>query len=351
MRMRVFAAPRLHQALSQVRKEFGPEALILDRYQGVDEDGNKNWQVRAALDTPASSSHVPPTRKPTPHAPLDIDNRIQASMQNLERIVNGLGQKESDILRAELQNEDECHYFDIMLKCGVNALHASEIAPSMANRQRASANCLRWGSRLEPQKKREIVLLSGPGGAGKTTMIANLATHFSLKGIEVALISTDTERMAGLEPLTAYAEVLGMPMHALRHADEASEILKKTESARLLLIDSEGCSQTSQRAYLRQSQLWQMLSPNRHMLLLPANMDEADGLALLNAAVNWNVTDLLTSKLDETSRIGKVVNWAAATHLPLSYCSFGPAVPDQLGWLNPTTLASLLSKNKAKEMA
>jgi len=349
--MRVFSAPRLHQALSLVRKEFGPEALILDRYQGIDEAGEKNWQVRAALDTPASPPHVPPTANPTPTTSHDIDNRMQTSMQNLERIVNGLGRKESDILRSGLQNEDECQYFDIMLRSGVNALHASEIAPCMASKQRASAHCLRWGNRLNPQKEREVVLLSGPAGAGKTTMIANLATYFSLKGVEVALISTDTERMAGLETLTAYAEVLGMPLHAFRHAREASGILKNTESARLLLIDSEGCSPTSQRAYLRQSQLWHMLSPNRHMLLLPANLDEADGLALLNAAANRNVTDLLTSKLDETSRIGKVVNWAAAARLPLSYCSFGPAVPDQLGWLNPTTLATLLSKNKIKETA
>jgi len=351
--MRVFTAPRLHQALSLVRKEFGPEALILDRYQGVDEAGEKNWQVRAALDTPASTSHTRPAVKSTSPASPDIDNsmRMQTSMQNLERIVHGLGRKESDILRSELKNDAECQFFDMMLECGVNALHASEIAPSMAQKHRATANCLRWGKRLDPQNERQIVLLSGPAGAGKTTMIANLATHFSLKGVEVALISTDTERMAGLESLSAYAEVLGIELHVLRHPDDAGKIFKKTESARLLLIDSEGCSQTSRRAYLRQAQLWRLLSPNRHMMLLPANLDEADGFALLNAAANWNLTDLLTSKLDETSRIGKVVNWAAVARLPLSYCSFGPAVPDQLGWLNPTTLASLLSKNKAKETA
>jgi len=45
------------------------------------------------------------------------------------------------------------------------------------------------------------------------------------------------------------------------------------------------------------------------------------------------------------------VNWAAAARLPLSYCSFGSAVPDQLGWLNPSTLATLLGKNRPKETA
>jgi len=349
--MRVFTAPRLHQALSLVRKEFGPEALILDRFQGVDEAGEKNWQVRAALDSPESPSHIAATAHATPQTSSDIDNRIQASMQNLERIVNGLSQQESETFRIGLQNEAERHCFDTMLKNGVAAPHASDIAPAMAREQRASANGLLWGKHLVPHKQREVVLISGPSGAGKTTMIANLATHFSLKGVDVALISTDTERMAGFETLAAYAEVLEIPLHALRHAQEAAKILKKTESARLLLIDTEGCSQASQRAYLRQAPLWQMLSPNRHMLLLPASLDENDGMALLNAARSWNISDLIASKIDETSAIGKLVNWAVASRLPLSYCSFGPAVPDQLGCLNPTTLATLLRKHKIKETA
>ncbi len=346
MRIRVFTAPRLHQALSLVRKEFGPEAIILDRQQGCGENGEKNWQVRAALDTStAKESHK------TQNTNAEIDNRLQTSMQHLERIVHEFSQQESNTLRATLQNDAECHFFDVMLQRGVSAVHAADLAPAMAQKKRAEASCLHWGKRLNPQKQRQVVLISGPGGSGKTTMIAHLATHFSLQGIPVALVSTDTERMAGIDSLAAYATVLGLEMHPFRHAQDTQKILQQTNSARLLLIDSEGWSQASQRAYLRQGPLWQALSPNRHMLLLPASLDETDGMALLNAANGLKISDLLLSKLDETSGIGKVVNWAAASRLPLSYCSFGPGVPEQLGWLNSTTLATLLDKKHAKEAA
>jgi len=348
MRIRVFTAPRLHQALSLVRKEFGPEAIILDRKQGIGEHGEKNWQVRAALD---SAPGTPKTNVIPKNTNPEIDSRMQTSMQRLERIVHQFSQQESNTLRASLQNDAECHFFDVMLQRGVSATHAADIAPLMAQEKSAAAPCLAWGKRLHPENQREVVLISGPGGAGKTTMIAHLATHFSLKGVSVALVSTDTERMAGLDSLAAYAAVLSLEMHAFRHIQDAKKLLKKTNSARLLLIDSEGWSQASQRAYLRQSPLWQALSPNRHMLLLPASLDEADGMALIDTTISPNITDLLLSKLDETSRTGKVVNWAAASRLPLSYCSFGTGVPDQLGWLNATTLATLLDKKQAKEAA
>ncbi|MDX8392186.1 MAG: GTP-binding protein [Mariprofundaceae bacterium] len=341
MRMRVFTAPRLHQALSLVRKEFGPEAIILDRQQNTDESGEVNWQVRAALDTPSDTAqkNLQPKNPAT-----QIDSRLQTSMQRLERIVHEFSRHESGTLRASLKNDAECHFFDVMLQCGVSAAHAADIAPSMAQEKRAEAACLCWGKRIDPEEQREIILISGPAGAGKTTMIANLATHFNLKGIDVALVSTDTERIGGLDALTAYATALGIKLQTFRHPRNEETILAQTNSARLLLIDSEGWSQASQQAYLRQAPLWQALSPNRHMLLLPATLDENDGMALLNTAVGLNVTDLLLSRVGETSRIGKAVNWAAAARLPLSYCSFGPTVPDQLGWLNATTLATLLDK-------
>jgi len=48
------------------------------------------------------------------------------------------------------------------------------------------------------------------------------------------------------------------------------------------------------------------------------------------------------------------VNWAAASRIDLSYCSFGPDVPEQMGWLTPHALTALLGSQEteyAKEAA
>ena len=350
MQIRTFSAPKLHLALSKVRKEFGPEAMILDRNRGHDDEGNAIWQVRAARDGESGSQakkEMKPAAQPSAHP--DLDHRLQHSMQHLERIVSGLGRMETDTLRNSLHDENERRAFDTLLSCAVAPTHAHDLAPAMAATGEARARCLRWGKRLQPQKQRETVLVTGPCGGGKTTMIANLATHFHMQGVEVALVSTDTERMGGLEGLAAYASVLGIELHALRRSEDAAGILQKTESARLLLIDSEGWSQANRKSCRRQGPPWQALAPTRRMLLLPANLDEADGMATLEVAAGLYLTDLLPGKLDETATAGKVVNWAARSGLPLSYCSFGSSVPDQMGWLNPKTLATLLQRNHRKE--
>lgn len=350
MQIRTFSAPKLHLALSMVRESFGPEAMILDRNRARDEAGNTVWQVRAALDRGNTEpGRDEPQEAPNPSRKPEIDHRLQHSMRHLERIVSSLGRIESDTLRNSLKDETERRAFDTLLQCGVAPIHAHDIAPALSRDKEARARCLSWGKRLQPGAQRESVLITGPCGGGKTTMIANLATHFHLQGIEVALVSTDTERMGGLEGLQAYASVLGIGLHAMRRTEDANEILKKTESARLLLIDSEGWSQASRKSWRRQSLLWQALAPDRRMLLLPANLDEADGMATLGAAAEMHLTDLLPGKLDETATAGKVVNWAAMSGLPLSYCSFGPAVPDQMGWLSPKTLATLLQRNRTRE--
>ena len=64
-----------------------------------------------------------------------------------------------------------------------------------------------------------------------------------------------------------------------------------------------------------------------------------------------NMTDIAFSKLDETQKPGKIVNWSIASALPVSYCSFGPEVPEQMGWLNPRGLTALLSKHSAEATA
>ena len=362
MRMRTFSGERLHQALAGVREEFGPDALILERRRETDASGKTIWRVRAALDntlaegtTPGASgaSSQPPLHHASSGERMDyspeIEHGLQRSMQQLQRLMDGLERSETISLRAALEHVDERRAFDEIVRRGVAATHAATLARCMVRGERADAPFLRWGRPLAPEKRREAVLISGPSGAGKTTMIAGLATHFHLKGHEIAFVSTDTERMGGVESLQAYASLIGVEAHALRNADEAGEILEKTDSARLLLIDSQGWSPTNRRALNRQKPLWTALSPNRRMLVLPANMDEADGMAMLDAAGATAFTDLLPSRIDETSAVGKIVNWSAAAHLPLSYCSFGPTPPDHMGWLSAKTLFTLLGKKRTRE--
>ena len=363
MRIKIFSAPRLHEALAKVRQNMGPDALILDRQQSKAANGDTLWHVHAALDD--NSERIQPANAQTatagsataaqPACPsadnLPINNTTDATLKRLERIVEGLGNRESDNLRQALTQPDEQDAFDHLMQLGVSASHAFDMAADFANKQPLGQKNMLWGNRIKPQKQRSTLLFSGPSGCGKSTLIAKLAAHYSMKGVRVALLSTDTERMGGIDMLKAYAATLGIDFFPVRKASDCEQLLHQTHSAQLLLIDTEGWSPRRDSMLKRQTDLWDALGCNRRFLLLPANMDEEDGMQQLKHPVMANMTDIAFSRLDETQKPGKIINWSFASCLPMSYCSFGPEVPEQMGWLNARGLTTLLSSHHRDALA
>ncbi|ATX78600.1 hypothetical protein Ga0123461_0147 [Mariprofundus aestuarium] len=54
MQIKIFSAPKLHEALAKVRQGYGPDAIIMDRHKSVDENGDPVWHVHAARDVGSS---------------------------------------------------------------------------------------------------------------------------------------------------------------------------------------------------------------------------------------------------------------------------------------------------------
>lgn len=345
MQLKIFTAPQLHEALAQVREALGPDALILDREAESDGQGGKMWKVYAAIDQPAAEE------PPVAPAPRYEEPDFLHTVSRLERLVDGLARKEAAGLRNSLESSGAKQAFDTLVGLGAASNYAYEMAADFANGTLSSSGLIKWGARLEPKKRREVVTLFGPTGSGKTLMAAKLATYFSLKGISVALLSLDAERIAANAQLAAYADILGIPFFAVRNEKEMDDVLSNGKaSAQLLIVDSEGICCQRTRSLKRLSEQMERIPATRRFLVMPANMDEEDGMEMIRAAASLSPTDMVFSKLDETNRPGKVVNLAAASSLPLSYCSFGAEVPDHLGWLSPRSLMSLLSSREREAL-
>ena len=112
MRIKVFSAPHLHEALAKVRQNMGPDALILDRQQTTDAAGGNLWHVHAALDNvPQPPKEKVELKKPKPETPPQ-QNHADATIKLLERIVEGLSNKESASLRTSLPSAQDQESFD-----------------------------------------------------------------------------------------------------------------------------------------------------------------------------------------------------------------------------------------------
>jgi len=346
MQIKIFTAPRLHEALALVRQGLGPDAIVLDRMEGVDRDGEKVWHVHAALDEeeqPRQKNDRAVKPKPEPEA--SHIHKMEASMHRLERIVEGLGRKEEENLRHAMSDKATQEAFDHLVDLGVAPAYAFDLAEDYAKHEPVGASMLHWGDRIKPANKPVVMLLAGPSGAGKTLLAAKLATYYSMRGVRVGLLSTDVERMGGADVLKSYADILGVPFATLRGVDDASDALKLVDSAQLLLVDTEGWNIHRLSRMRKQSEVWDALHCTHRVLVMPANMDESDGMELLLAAEAFQMGEIAFTKLDETSRPGKIINWAMSSKFRLSYGVFGPEVPGQMGWLTPKALTALLERS------
>ena len=74
-----------------------------------------------------------------------------------------------------------------------------------------------------------MAALVGPTGVGKTTTIAKLAANFRLREkLRVGLITVDTYRIAAVDQLRTYADIIDLPMEVVATPREMREAVEAT---------------------------------------------------------------------------------------------------------------------------
>ena len=93
----------------------------------------------------------------------------------------------------------------------------------------------------------KMIALVGPTGVGKTTTVAKLAANFALREkYRVALITADTYRIAAVEQLKTYADLIGVPIEVVYTPQELRSALYRHQDKNLVLIDTAGRSPSNQ---------------------------------------------------------------------------------------------------------
>jgi flagellar biosynthesis protein FlhF len=191
--------------------------------------------------------------------------------------------------------------------------------------------------------ERRIVALCGATGVGKTTNLAKLAAQFSVKErARVGLISADSYRIAASEQLRVYANIIGVPFHAVNDANEMRAALDATRGCDLVFIDTAGGSQFNLEQINELKTLLLAAQPHETLLVLSAPTQVDD---LRNVVSNFKCvhpTSLMFTKLDETRQYGALFSVLVESELPLAYVSTGQNVPDDIALAKPEIVANLL---------
>ncbi len=192
-----------------------------------------------------------------------------------------------------------------------------------------------------PDERVRVEIFVGPTGVGKTTTLAKVACRFAEEGAgDVALVSTDVERLGGDAALRGYAERIGAPFgRAGSPAELANEVARHRGR---VLVDTAGRSPSDPEALSRLAGFREALRlPSRLHLVLAATTKEEDLRRELQRFRPLEPDGLVVTKLDESRRVGNVVNLLLEPDSPsLVWVADGQRVPSDLRLPDPDDFAS-----------
>jgi len=389
----------MHEALALVRRELGPDAAVLHTREvrpgwlfGLI-PGVRQIEVTASTDVNVPS-RLPPRNRidrpqpspaprashpkgPTPTTPptfnrqrrrdeSELSEKMQDQLHDLQSMVKQLCQRSGD--RRHDLPEGLFRLFTDLIDCELSEELAREMverirqqAPDaeLADSALVKARIARMveeeihvtGPISVTSGQRRLVALVGPTGVGKTTTIAKLAANYRLKeNRRVGLITVDTYRIAAVEQLRTYADIIDLPMQVVSTPRETRDAVRQMDGLDLVLMDTAGRSPRDEVKIRELKAFLTEAGADEVHLVLSSVAGERTLTQTAQRFAPVGTTALLLTKLDEATGLGNVLPALRASKLPLSYLTNGQNVPDDIETADARRLARMILDMRPPEL-
>ena len=388
MKVRRYFAASMRSALEMVRQEQGPDVLILsnrkveDGVELITADGDIDEQLvqrfanqakervkarsaeRAvseqedepiASDLPvqelpqAQEQSVAPAseplkRKPQPQTSLWSDEATIARMQEEITGLKGLLEQQlSGLAWAEFggKHPTRARLLRALTRIGIVPNLGRELLAVMPEGVRFEDG---WKftlrvleSRLKVQNDPVLkhggrFALCGATGVGKTLLACKLAARYALLngGEQVALVSTDSQRLGATQQLKVCGGLMGVDVHTARDLDDLMQLLDQLERKELILIDTPGVSANDPFLDELQARLSAGEEAVDSLLVLSATTDYPSHARYTARGESLTWRACIVTKVDEAATLGPAISAIANSNLPIAYLSGGRQIPDDL---------------------
>ena len=372
MGSRTYRARTMKEALTRVRRDLGGDALILSsrdiRRRRLFGLGARSLvEVTATDESPLEhdvASRVPRAASPAPMASAAVQSRVGEDLGRLHAIVETLSRNGLiDHLLPDLPSVLVPTYSQLieadvpevlarrLVRHVAEALEPDQFDHPEAVRE-ALFDAVELSIPIAPPIKavvgtRRVVALVGPTGVGKTTTVAKLAANFKLShGVRVGLITVDTYRIAAVEQLKTYAEIIDLPLAVVNDPIEMPRALDELGPVDLVFIDTAGRSPRDEVKIRELAEFLLHARPDEVHLVLSAVAGQRNLRSAVERFATVQVDRLILTKLDEADSLGGVLAVLGLSSRPLSYLTTGQAVPDDIEPADRKRLARLILRQE-----
>lgn len=185
-----------------------------------------------------------------------------------------------------------------------------------------------------------VILFVGVNGVGKTTSIAKIANQYKNEGKKVLLAAGDTFRAGAIAQLDVWAKRVGVDIVTKPDGSDPSSVMfeaikkAKTENYDILLCDTAGRLQNKVNLMNELSKMRRVLqkempdAPHETLLVIDATTGQ-NGMSQAKAFKEaTDVTGVILTKLDGTSKGGIVLAIRHEMGIPIKYIGLGEGVDD-----------------------
>ena len=380
MKIRRYIANNNQEAILKVKMDLGNDALILNtrkvRQKGIFGLFSKpKVEVLAAIDDNGVRKEAENSR--TEEKPLnstkEVKNKINldekeekiANLENkvtnmedmLQKIYSQIRVKEeitdseqvdekqeqapkavqifyNNLIRNEVENDVARRIIDsVAAKVGDNA----SINDTASVLYSIVAGIMGKPEMIGPPKegKPSVIIFVGPTGVGKTTTLAKIAANYLLNHKKsVGLITADTYRIAAVEQLKTYAEILGIPVSVVYSASDMSDAVNQYSDKDIILIDTAGRSHRNKAQFEEMKAMVIASGADEVYLVLSSTTSIRSCREIISNYDFLKDYKLIFTKTDEAPVLGIILNIRFITGKKLSYITTGQNVPDDIEIVN-----------------
>lgn len=316
MRLKTFSAPTMQDAMAEVRRTLGPDAIIVS---SRDRDDRGHVQVTAALE--ADIVPEAPRPAPQPQAPAE-NNRDSESMIRMLLDHHRLPREVADVI--------------------YKATAANDIDDPIMALASAFDGMMHFLP-FENRPLRPLMLIGSPG-AGKTVTTAKLAADSILAGRSVAIITADTVRAGAITQIETYAKLLETrAVTAANPRDLAMAVQNATEADHdLILIDTPGINAYDRDDLTTLQSLLDAVDAEP-VLVAPAGLDAVEAHEFSMLYADLGCRRFIATKLDTARRFGSLLAFSHGGPLAIAGVAASPFIGDRISALNPVSMARLIA--------